>query len=39
MGDKEVLEDVVPVYQAWKRLRKMRASKEKWSEADYVATV
>ncbi|KAL4070810.1 hypothetical protein J3A83DRAFT_4358899 [Scleroderma citrinum] len=37
--DGAILEDVVSVYHAWKRLRKMRASKEKWSEADYVANV
>ena len=27
------------VFLAWKRLRKMRDSNERWSEADYVASV
>jgi hypothetical protein len=38
-GDSEILEEISVVYLAWKRLRKLRASNEKWSEADYVANV
>ncbi|KAG9314234.1 hypothetical protein JVU11DRAFT_5021 [Chiua virens] len=33
------VEELSVVYLAWKRLRKMRASNERWSEADYVASV
>jgi solute carrier family 25 carnitine/acylcarnitine transporter 20/29 len=35
----ELFEDVCVVFSAWKRLAKMRSSKEKWSEADFVANV
>ncbi|KAG1749841.1 uncharacterized protein EDB91DRAFT_1235288 [Suillus paluster] len=35
----ELFEDVCVVFSAWKRLAKMRNSKEKWSEADFVANV
>jgi hypothetical protein len=38
-GNEELLEEISVVYLAWKRLRKLRASNEKWSEADYVANV
>ncbi|KAF9244556.1 hypothetical protein BU15DRAFT_42061, partial [Melanogaster broomeanus] len=38
-GDGDILEEISVVYLAWKRLRKLRASNEKWSEADYVANV
>ncbi|KIJ68197.1 hypothetical protein HYDPIDRAFT_36698 [Hydnomerulius pinastri MD-312] len=38
-GNEEILEEVSVVYLAWKRLRKMRAGSEKWSEAEYVANV
>ena len=33
------MEEIFVVYLAWRRLRKMRASNERWSEADYVASV
>lgn len=35
----ELFEDVCVVFSAWKRLAKMRNSKEKWSEADFVVNV
>ncbi|KAG1817800.1 hypothetical protein EV424DRAFT_1324215 [Suillus variegatus] len=35
----ELFEDVCVVFSAWKRLAQMRSSKEKWSEADFVANV
>ncbi|KAG1717962.1 hypothetical protein EDD22DRAFT_983737 [Suillus occidentalis] len=38
-GSSELFEDVCVVFSAWKRLIKMRSSKEKWSEADFVANV
>lgn len=31
--------DLIPVFKAWERLDFMRVSKEKWSEADFVANV
>lgn len=37
--DEELVEDISVVFLAWKRLRKMRVSNERWSEADYVASV
>lgn len=37
--DEGLIEEIAVVYLAWKRLRKMRASNERWSEADYVASV
>ena len=37
--DEELMEVIPVVFLAWKRLRKMRASNERWSEADYVASV
>lgn len=37
--DEELMEELSVVFLAWKRLRKMRASNERWSEADYVASV
>lgn len=33
------MEEISVVYLAWKRLCKMRAINERWSEADYVASV
>jgi len=35
----ELFEDVCVVFSAWRRLVKMRNSKEKWSEADFVVNV
>ncbi|KAF8140397.1 hypothetical protein EV363DRAFT_1393305 [Boletus edulis] len=37
--DEELMEEIAVVFLAWKRLHKMRASNERWSEADYVASV
>jgi len=35
----ELYSDITIVYSAWRRLRYMRQSNEKWSEADFVANV
>lgn len=35
----ELYSEITIVFSAWRRLQKMRRSKEKWSEADYVANV
>lgn len=35
----ELFSEVAVVFSAWRRLRSMRLSKEKWSEADFAANV
>jgi hypothetical protein len=35
----ELYAEIVTVFSAWKRLCRMRQSKEKWSEADFAANV
>jgi solute carrier family 25 carnitine/acylcarnitine transporter 20/29 len=35
----ELYADIVPAFNAWKRLLQMRKSRQKWSEADFVANV
>ena len=34
-----MLTEITIVFSAWQRLQQMRKSREKWSEADYVANV
>ena len=35
----ELFSEITVVFAAWRRLRSMRLSKEKWSEADFAANV
>lgn len=35
----DLLRDLQNVFSAWQRLKKMRKSSRRWSEADYVANV